>query len=62
VHKVVNRKAVDLTTLYNFYKGSGVFFSTDFAQSAAKLWMPLCSGEQEVLTVDQVFHPFPLKI
>jgi hypothetical protein len=30
-------KIVDLTTLYNFYKGSRVFFSTDFAQSAAKL-------------------------
>jgi hypothetical protein len=37
VHKVVNRKVVDLTTLYNFYKGSRVFFSMDFAQSAAKL-------------------------
>jgi hypothetical protein len=31
VHKVVNRKVVDLTTLYNFYKGSRGFFSTDFA-------------------------------
>jgi hypothetical protein len=28
----MNRKVVDLTTLYNFYKGSIVFFSTDFAQ------------------------------
>jgi hypothetical protein len=37
VHKVVNRKVVDLTILYNFYKGSRVFFSTDFAQSAVKL-------------------------
>jgi hypothetical protein len=27
----MNRKVVDLTTLYNFYKGSRVFFSTDFA-------------------------------
>jgi hypothetical protein len=25
VHKVVNRKFVDLTTLYNFYKGRMVF-------------------------------------
>jgi hypothetical protein len=25
VHEVVNRKVVDLTTLYNFYKGSRVF-------------------------------------
>jgi hypothetical protein len=24
--------------------------------------MPLCFGEQELLAVDQVFHPFPLKI
>jgi hypothetical protein len=34
---VMNREVVDLTTLHNFYKGSIVFFSTDFAQSAAKL-------------------------
>jgi hypothetical protein len=33
----VHRKVVDLTTLYNFYKGRLVFFSTDFAQNAAKL-------------------------
>jgi hypothetical protein len=59
---VVNRKVVDLTTLYNFYKGSMVFFSTVFAQIAAKLRMPLCFGEQELLAVDPVFHPFPLKI
>jgi hypothetical protein len=39
-----------------------VFFSTVFAQIAAKLRMPLGPGEQELLTVDQVFHPFPLKI
>jgi hypothetical protein len=32
----VNRKVVDLTTLYNFYKGRMVFFATDFAQPAAK--------------------------
>jgi hypothetical protein len=62
VHQVVNRKVVDLTTLYNFYKGSMVFFSMVFAQIAAKLRMPLCFGEQELLAVDQVFHPFPLKI
>jgi hypothetical protein len=31
VHQVVNRKVVHLTTLYNFYKGSRLFFSTDFA-------------------------------
>jgi hypothetical protein len=39
-----------------------VFFLTDFAKIAAKLLMPLCFGEQELLAVDQVFHPFPLKI
>jgi hypothetical protein len=31
VHKVVNRKVVDLTTLYNFHKSRLVFFSMDFA-------------------------------
>jgi hypothetical protein len=31
VHNVVNRKVVDLTTLYNFHKGRLMFFSTDFA-------------------------------
>jgi hypothetical protein len=31
MHNVMNRKVVDVTTLYNFYKGSRVFFSTDFA-------------------------------
>jgi hypothetical protein len=58
----MNKKVVDLTTLYNFHKGRLVFFSTDFAQNAAKLWMPPCFGEQEVLAVDQGFHQFPLKI
>jgi hypothetical protein len=37
VLQVVNRKVVDLTTIYNFHKGRMVFFSTDFAQTAAKL-------------------------
>jgi hypothetical protein len=58
----VNSKVVDLTTRYNFYKGSMVFFSTVFAQIDAKLRMSLCFGEPELLAVDQVFHPFPLKI
>jgi hypothetical protein len=62
VHKVMNRKIVDPTTLYNFYKGSRVFFSTDLAGTSCQLWMPACSGKQEVLSVDQVFHQFPLKI
>jgi hypothetical protein len=58
----MNSKVVDLTTLYNFYKGSIVFFSTDVAQNAAKLWMPPCLNEQELLSVDHAFHQFPLKI
>jgi hypothetical protein len=58
----MNRKVVDLTTLYNFHKGSIVFFSMDFAQTAAKLRMSLSFGKQELLAVDQVFHLFPLKI
>jgi hypothetical protein len=58
----MNRKVVDLTTLYNFYKGRMVFFSTDFAQITAKLWMSPHSGKQELLSVDHVFHQFPLKI
>jgi hypothetical protein len=62
VLKVMNRKVVDLTTLYNFHKGRIVFFSTDFAQTAAKLRMSPHSGEQEVLSVDHVFHQFPFKI
>jgi hypothetical protein len=33
----MNRKVVDLTTLYDYYENSIVFFSTDFAQIADKL-------------------------
>jgi hypothetical protein len=62
MHQGVNSKVVDLTTLYNFYKGSVVFLSTDFAHIATKLRMSLCFGKQELLVVDQVFHIFPLKI
>jgi hypothetical protein len=32
---VVNRKVVDLTTLYHFHKGRMVFFPMDFAQITA---------------------------
>jgi hypothetical protein len=39
-----------------------VFFSTDFAQTAAKLRMSPCLGEHELLAVDHDFHQFPLKI
>jgi hypothetical protein len=59
---MMNRKVVDLAIPYNFHKGHIVFFSTDFAQKACQLWMPICASEQEVLSVDQAFHPFPLKI
>jgi hypothetical protein len=62
VHKVMNTKVVDLTTLYNFCKGLLVFFSTDFAGTSCQHWMSACSGKQEVLSTDQVFHRFPLKI
>jgi hypothetical protein len=62
VHKVMNRKVVDLTTLYNFCKGRLVFFSTDFAGTSCQHWMSACSGKQEVLSVIRVFHQFPLKI
>jgi hypothetical protein len=37
VHQSVNREVVDLTTLYNFHKGSRVFFSTDFAGTSCQL-------------------------
>jgi hypothetical protein len=36
VHKVMNMKVVDLTTPYNFYKGSIVFFPMNVAQMTAK--------------------------
>jgi hypothetical protein len=54
----MNRKVVGLTTLYNFYKGRIVFFSRDFAQITAKLWMSPCLGEQEMMSVDQFFTNF----
>jgi ribosomal protein L19E len=37
VHQVMKRKVEDLTTLYNFHKGSKVFFSTDFAGTSCQL-------------------------
>jgi hypothetical protein len=37
VHQVMNKKVVDLTTLYNFHKGFRVFFSTDFAGTSCQL-------------------------
>jgi hypothetical protein len=37
VQQVMNRKVVDLTILYNFYKGHIVFFSTNFAEKACQL-------------------------
>jgi hypothetical protein len=51
----MNRKVVNLTTLYNFYKGHNVFFSTDFAGTSCELGVLPCPGKQEVLSVDRVF-------
>jgi hypothetical protein len=62
VHQTMNREVVDLTILYNFHKGHMVFFSTGFAEKACQLWMSIRVSEQEVLSVDQAFHPLPLKI
>jgi hypothetical protein len=62
VLKVVNRRVVDLTTLFNFYKGSRVFFSMVFAGTACQLWMSPRLSEQELLSVDLIFRKFPLKI
>jgi hypothetical protein len=62
VHQTMNRKVVDLTILYNFHKGHMVLFSTGFAEKACQLWMSICVSEQEVLSDDQAFHPFLLKI
>jgi hypothetical protein len=58
----MNRKIVDLTILYHFQKSHMAFFSTNLAGEACQLLMPMCVGEEEVLSVDQVFHPLPLKI
>jgi hypothetical protein len=58
----LNTKVVDLAILYHFQKGSMGFFSTDFARNSCQLWMPTCVHEQEMLTLEQVFHAFPLKI
>jgi hypothetical protein len=58
VHKAVKRKVVDLTTLYNFHKGRLVFFSTDFAQSAAKLWMPPVSVNRRYWRLTKFFINF----
>jgi hypothetical protein len=38
-------KVVDLSTLYNFYKGLMVFCSKDFAETACQLGVPLGAGE-----------------
>jgi hypothetical protein len=60
VHWGVKSKVVDLTTLYNFYKGSMMFFST-VAQTVAKLWMPLYSGEQALLQLTKFSTLFQSK-
>jgi hypothetical protein len=66
----MNRKVVDLTTLYNFQKGHIVFFSTDFAGTSCQLWMSTHSGKQENLSCKgffTIFHstfemPFYMKV
>jgi hypothetical protein len=60
VHKAMNRKVVDLTTLYNFQKGHIVFFSMDFAGTSCQLGMSACSEKQEHLSCKgffTIFHP-----
>jgi hypothetical protein len=58
----VNTKVVDLAILYHFQKGYIGFFSIEFAGKVCQLGMPLNCHEQEILTFEQVFHAFPLKI
>jgi hypothetical protein len=36
VHKNLNRKVIDLASLYNFYKGRMAFFSANCAQFACQ--------------------------
>jgi hypothetical protein len=58
----LNTKVVDLTTIYHIQKGSMGFFSIDFARNSCQLGMPTHVHEQEMLTLGQVFHAFPLQI
>jgi hypothetical protein len=62
MHKTLNTKVIDLGTTYNFHKSHMGFFSTDFAMEACQLLMSVCVREQEILTFEQVFHAFSLKI
>jgi hypothetical protein len=62
VHQTLNTKVGDLKPTYNFHKGYLGFFSLDFSQQVCQLGMPPNCREQEVLTFEQVFHLFPLKI
>jgi hypothetical protein len=55
-------KVVDIATFYHFQKGSMWFFSTYFAINSCQLGMPTHVHEQEMLTLEQVFHAFPLQI
>jgi hypothetical protein len=66
----VNRKVVDLITLYNFYKGSIVFFSTVFTQIAATFechHIPVNRSCWQSTNFSTLFHskfemPFNMKI
>jgi hypothetical protein len=58
----LNTKVADLATPYHFQKGYIGFFSTDFARNSCQLSMPTHVHEQEMLTLEQVFYAFPLKI
>jgi hypothetical protein len=52
VPKAMNRKVVDLTTLYNFQKGHIVFFSTDLMSTRSEKQENLsCKG------FSTIFHP-----
>jgi hypothetical protein len=55
---VMNRKVVDLTTLYNFCKGHIVFFSTDFAGTSCQLGMPPCPGNRRYCQSIKFFTNF----
>jgi hypothetical protein len=55
-------KVLDLTTLYNFYKGSMVFCSTDFAETTCQLGDSLDADEQCRLALTRILHQFQLQI
>jgi hypothetical protein len=62
VHQGLNRKVVDLASLYNFYKWCMGFFSTIFAQIACQDADFLGASEQWRIALTEVFHLFMLQI